>query len=296
MMLGQRTEFRYGECAGCGCLTLLDVPGDLAPYYAGGYYSFAPVEPGLSRPAARLAKRARSEIALRGRPALIDRLVAAGHLPGLFRWTAGLGLTTRSSIVDVGSGGGQILQFFARQGFENLTGFDPYLPEEHVALGPVHLHRGALVDVAGGFRLVMVHHAFEHMASPQATLHRLAALLEAGGAILIRTPMADSYAWRHYGVDWVQLDAPRHLHVHTMRSIGLLAARAGLRVSRAFRDSGAIQLWGSELYRRDLPLSEHDKRLTEVFSAEELARFEARAGELNAAGTGDSACVILRAV
>src|ERR1019366_7234992 len=45
MMFGTREEFTYAECADCGTLELLEVPENMAPYYAGSYYSFQSVGP-----------------------------------------------------------------------------------------------------------------------------------------------------------------------------------------------------------------------------------------------------------
>src|SRR5512146_3546893 len=42
MMLGTREEFRYGLCAACGAMQLLDVPPDPRRYCPGDYYAFAP--------------------------------------------------------------------------------------------------------------------------------------------------------------------------------------------------------------------------------------------------------------
>src|SRR5690606_13809129 len=114
----------------------------------------------------------------------------------------------------------------------------------------------------------------------------------------IRVPVADSWAWRHYGTDWVQLDAPRHLFLHTRRSLDLLAADAGLVVERVADDSGAFQFWGSEQYRRDIPL--RDPRSYAVnprasdFTAAQIREFRRRAADLNARGEGDQASFYLR--
>jgi SAM-dependent methyltransferase len=294
MMFGLGGQFRYLECGNCGCVALLDVPSDLARYYPPDYYSFRGSEAVGGGTMVRALKRLRAEAALRSPAGLVDRLADRGVLPGLFRWTAGLGLRTTSRIADIGSGNGQILTFFANNGFTNLAGFDPYLTEDRVLGAGIRLRRAALSEVPGSFDLVMVHHAFEHMPDPKGTLKALAALANPAGALVIRTPVADSWAWRHYGVNWVQLDPPRHLYVHTTRSMQQLAGACGLRVYRCFRDSRGFQFWGSELYARDLPLREYDTRLSEVFGAEALDGFERRAGELNAAGTGDSACFVLR--
>ena len=115
---------------------------------------------------------------------------------------------------------------------------------------------------------------------------------------MVRTPIADSWAWRFYGVDWVQLDAPRHLFIHTRRSMHMLAARAGLAVSRVFLDSQALQFWGSEQYRRDVPLrdprSYAEDQKTNLFSPSQIKDFERRAKRLNRQGLGDSAGFVLR--
>src|SRR6478672_2268218 len=41
MQLGLRELFTYMECSNCGCMQLLDIPGNLGKYYPNeGYYSF----------------------------------------------------------------------------------------------------------------------------------------------------------------------------------------------------------------------------------------------------------------
>ena len=63
--------------------------------------------------------------------------------------------------------------------------------------------------------------------------------------IVIRIPIAGTHAWQTYGVDWVQLDAPRHLFLHTEDGMRSLAAGAGLQVTAVVHDSTAMQFWGS---------------------------------------------------
>lgn len=294
MMFGTREVFEYRECVSCGCLALADVPESLDAHYPSGYYSYG--TPVISEQSllTRWIKWGRAAAALRLGPRAVDRLVDSGHLPSFFRWTAGLSLHTGSSIADIGSGGGEILAYFDRNGFSSLAGFDPYLPRDQAVGARIRLRRAGLSEIQGPFALVMVHHAFEHMAQPRATMRALASIVAPGGALVIRTPVADSWAWRHYGVNWCQLDAPRHLFVHTTRSLELLARGNGFKVHRSFRDSTGFQFWGSELYALDLPLSEHRARLGQIFDSAQLQEFERRAAELNAAGEGDSICLVLR--
>jgi len=107
-----------------------------------------------------------------------------------------------------------------------------------------------------------------------------------------------SYAWQHYGVDWVQLDAPRHLYLFAHESIAHLAAATGFDVIDVRCDADAFQFWGSEQYRRGIPL--RDERSYAVnpaaglFSAAEMADWSRRAVQLNQQGQGDQACFVLR--
>jgi 2-polyprenyl-3-methyl-5-hydroxy-6-metoxy-1,4-benzoquinol methylase len=73
----------------------------------------------------------------------------------------------------------------------------------------------------------MLHHSFEHMDNPCGVLKQIDKLLNPDGELLIRIPVSDSFAWRKYGVDWFQLDAPRHFFLHTTKSIALLAKNSG---------------------------------------------------------------------
>jgi hypothetical protein len=138
------------------------------------------------------------------------------------------------------------------------------------------------------------------MARPALVLEQLRKRLTARGVVIIRVPVADSWAWRTYGTDWVGLDAPRHLFIHTQRSIDILAARARFAVSRVFFDSHALQFWGSEQYRRGIPLrdprSYGENPNTDLFTAGEIRAFERRARHLNRQHNGDSAGFVLRPI
>ena len=121
-------------------------------------------------------------------------------------------------------------------------------------------------------------------------------MLAPNGRCLLRIPVL-GWAWEHYGVNWVQLDAPRHLFLHTTKSFRLLAASAGLDVVDIGYDSNEFQFWASELYLRNVSLSSIDvdrDRPRQIFSLAELQKFRASARELNAQGRGDAAIFTLR--
>jgi SAM-dependent methyltransferase len=104
-------------------------------------------------------------------------------------------------------------------GFTRIAGADPLLPRALQYNGGVRIHAGSFVDLPGLFDVVMFHHTLEHVPDPAATLDQVRDRLAPGGWAIVRMPVAGCHAWREYGVDWVQLDAPRHLHILTLRSM-----------------------------------------------------------------------------
>lgn len=297
MMFGLGDTFEYAECGGCGALRILDVPDDLSRFYPAGYYSLGAREARRPGRAERRLRELRSRLLVRPAGSLAVR-VALGprNEPYWAGWLRGLA-TPSSAILDFGCGSGKLLLELRRQGFHRVVGFDPFLGEDYDYGDGLVIRRVLPQDWEGRFDLVMAHHSFEHVADPEATLSGLRRLLQPGGRALLRTPVADSFAWRRYGTSWVQLDAPRHLFVHTRRSIGVLAERTSFRVVSTICDSRAFQFWASEQYERGIPLRD-PRSFAEspggsVFSAEEIAEFERRAKQLNEEDDGDQAVFVL---
>jgi hypothetical protein len=106
--------------------------------------------------------------------------------------------------------------------------------------------------------------------------------------------VANSVAWERFGTDWVQLDAPRHYYLHSIKSLVLLANRAGLDLASIEYDSTGFQFVGSELYRRQIPLRESDGAPSRLFTGKQLRQFEADARRLNRLGRGDQAVFCFR--
>lgn len=298
MMLGTRERFTYFQCAACECLQIASFPTDMARYYPSTYYSLAQAPVELYRsPIKRLVKKWRDEHALTGSGILgswlsrkfpNDALQSLSHVPGLEK-------TAR--VLDVGCGSGALLYSLKENGFENVLGVDAYLEHDVAYPNGLRVLQRELGHVQGEWDLIMFHHAFEHVTDPLATLHHAAKLLSPGGMCLLRIPTVSSFAWEHYGVNWVQLDAPRHFFLHSVKSVNLLAQQAGLRVEAMVYDSTAFQFWGSEQYAQDIPLTSERSYAfnpsASPFSAAEIKSFETRAEELNREQRGDSAAFYL---
>ena len=306
MQFGTREAFEYLECGRCGCLQIVRIPEDPGGYYPESFGSFRPLRDRPPLPWMRwlLRRRARHElgesVVFGG---LARRLLGRARAriwgdPDPFHWLRRCGAGLESRILDVGCGTGKLLLELRDAGFTRLTGVDPLIPHPIQYSGGVRIHAGPLRELPGPFDVVMLHHSFEHVPDPAATLAEVRARLAPGGWAVVRTPVAGSHAWCRYGVDWVQLDAPRHLHVHTPRSMQILAERVGLELIDLEWDSFSVQFWGSEQYRRDIPLMDpHSHLISEEespFERAEIASWEAQAVELNAKADGDSACFYLQ--
>lgn len=303
MMFGTRDAFEYVECAACGTLQIA-APPDLAPYYPKEYYS-------LEDSAVPLADNFKSRLAAR---------LAAAYLTGgrnlAGRWLASrkdwidayfppslrekmLGLRRDSRILDFGSGGGKLLRTLAYFGFRDLTGADAFIDGDLVYPDGVRVLRRGLGELEPFYDLVMMHHSFEHLPDPRATLAAAARLLPAGKFCLVRIPLVAA-AWEKYGVDWVQLDAPRHLFLFTERAFRRLAEDGGFAVEKVVYDSEAFQFYASEQYARDIPLSDarafRGDFAASIFTAEQMLEFEREAARLNREGRGDQACFYLRKI
>jgi SAM-dependent methyltransferase len=295
MMRGTREAFEYFECADCLCLQITTIPDDLARHYGEGYYSYRLAER-RRNPLKRLSGRLRDRWAVFGGGALgqaLYRRAPAIELHALQR----LGLGRETRVLDVGCGAGQLVFTLGELGMRQVGGIDPHVPNAVVYDNGVQVRKLALEQTAGQWDLIMFHHAFEHVPDPLATLQQVAQRLAPGGHCLLRVPTVTSHAWRHYGVNWVQLDAPRHLHLFAHESIDRLARHAGFEVVSVVHDSYALQFWGSEQYAQGIALQDersHARSPGVLFTPEQIAEFERRSVELNHQGLGDQAAFYLR--
>jgi predicted SAM-dependent methyltransferase len=203
----------------------------------------------------------------------------------------------RSEVLDVGSGAGETLVSLSHFGFRDLIGVDPFIASDIEYSSGVRVLKSELEDVRGQFELVLANHTIEHLPDPRATLKEIYRLLKPRRYAIIRIPIL-SYAWRKYGTDWVQLDAPRHLFLFTAEEFSKLASAAGFKVRKIRYDSTAFQFWGSEQYARDIPLMHESSHFVNPenspFTSEQIASYTAEADRLNARGEGDQAAFYLR--
>ena len=305
MQFGTRDEFVYFECAKCKCLQMRDIPEALEKYYPNNYYSFSPKHlKARSSLTQRLKKYGRRKVvdwqlvkgSALGR--LLDRRFGHDFVP-YWLLKHGLKISSNSKILDVGCGTGEDLTQLECIGFQRLLGVDAFIASDISHPNGFKILKSSLDSIDGSFDFIMLHHSFEHMKEQLTVLQKLNSLLASGHYLLIRIPIR-SYAWEHYGTNWAQIDAPRHLFLHSEDSLNFLASQAGFEVSDIIYDSDEFQFWASEQYAKDIPLiAENSYGVNpdlSIFSEADIESYKAQASVLNQEQRGDQACVYLRKI
>jgi SAM-dependent methyltransferase len=276
-------QFRYRECGSCGCLQISDMPDDLSPYYGTNYYSFGKPTGRLSHDVLQ-TRLARDVVRLNTR--FYNRFGYGRGIP----WARSARMAIDDRIIDVGCGAGENLLRMRAYGYRHLTGADPFLDADRVVAPEVQLVRRSHTDITGEFDWIMMHHAFEHVPDPRATLASFKRILARDGRVLLRVPLVGGLAWREYGTDWVQIDAPRHLVLYSLRGLRRLVEQEGFEVELVVYDSSGFQFWASEKVRR----RESYLHGPLGFTDEQLATWEQRSKDVNKALDGDQAAIVIR--
>ncbi len=287
-MFGTNDSFSYVQCKECDCLQITETPENMGQYYENRYYSFQSERVGSLK---RFVDKQRAKYYLFNETwsgLLLSKLKPKRDLVALSK----IPLNRSSLVLDVGCGSGKLLQLMQNVGMKNLLGIDRYIESSIVYESGLRIDKKTLFEVEQKQDVIMFHHSFEHIAEQIETLVRARSLLTPGGVILIRVPTVSSYAWKHYGVDWVQLDAPRHFFLHSIKSMALLAKNTDLKLVHHHHDSWSFQFTGSEMIKNNhlgqMNKSNCGALQKPVFSKKEIAVYERFSQKLNAIQLGDS--------
>jgi SAM-dependent methyltransferase len=222
--------FTVMECIACqyGSTVPQLSEEELAPYYPREYYDFQGYSGRQSRnPLQRLLERFRTWSATQRYerpPYLLDGV-------------------TPARMLDVGCGSGELLEHFAKLGWD-IYGIDPSASAtDAAAKRGAHVHQGTLRDQPwqpGSFSLTTFQHSLEHIVDPVDALRRASDLLAPGGLLVIAVPNWSSWQRRLlFRSRWSALDMPRHQQHFSPRALERLAALLGLGVRSVGITSGA---------------------------------------------------------
>ena len=291
-MLGLGDEFSYFECSNCGCLQIGEIPDDMSKYYSGNYHSLISQRAMMeqeNRPKKYLRKK-RDQYTILGKGHLgrVLQRLRKGTIQLLYKPPKAQ-ITRSSKILDVGCGAGDLLYILKNLGFTNILGIDPYISNDIVDKH-LRIFRKTIHDLTDEehFDWIIFRHSFEHMSDQLGTLLKAQHLLSEFGTCSIEMPIKSKSIWGRYGVNWAQIDAPRHFFLHTLSSFELLTQNTNLHLSGLIFNSSEFQFWASEQNRRGIPLAANNSYFvnprSSIFKTEEIKNYRIMAAELNVQG------------
>jgi 2-polyprenyl-3-methyl-5-hydroxy-6-metoxy-1,4-benzoquinol methylase len=306
MFYGKREEFNYFLCSNCGCIQIEKFLKSLREYYPHDYYAFKK-NPEEERKDLSFKNRFKYIFSVARYKYLFFNNSVLGKIGSLVNKNFDHKLESihflkpkiDTKILDVGCGNGELLYCLKEIGFISLLGIDPFIKDTIKYSNQLIILKKEVgeLPVNNLYDLIMMHHVLEHIPKQLEILQTLRELLNDDGIVLIRIPIADSYAWEHYKENWVQLDAPRHYFIHSMKSIKKLVEQAGFKIKNFYYDSTEFQFWGSEQYIKNIPLFDQYSFIVNpknsIFSVQDIEDFSQKAASLNKENKGDQVVLYL---
>ncbi len=247
-LLNKGETFNYLYCSKCGTLQLHEKVDIIANYYPDNYYAFVP-----NKPRRRTYNFIRKSI---GKYITDERWVLPSLLflflrkyLGSITYLYNTNASEKDSILDVGGGNGQWLHGLIEWGFSDLTCVDRFCKKGDFS-GVKFIQSDILkMKEEKEYKIVTLHHSFEHMDNPVEVLRKIYKLLDEKGILLIRIPICDSYSWNKYHENWYQIDAPRHSFLYSVEAMELLCSYTGFAIKDIVYDSNYTQFAYSKMYR-----------------------------------------------
>lgn len=285
MMFGLKEPFTYFKCAKCACLQISQFPANMDKYYPASYYSFSAIDKFIKK--ISWFKKLQFNQLSGYRKSVLGAIASFGYKSDLYNWCRLLDLKNKkSSILDVGCGSGELLKKFYQLGFLNLTGIDPFIEKDIYYNDHFRVLKKDVFEVDETYDVIMLHHSLEHMPNQVDILKRLYEVLNANGKLLIRIPVMSAPLFKKYGTNLVNLDAPRHFFIHSVKSIKTLLTETGFTVYETIFDGVLFDIIASEQYKNDISIydgrSYFVNRKKSIFTNSQIRQFKKEIKELNA--------------
>ncbi len=232
-------RFHYNRCPACATVFMVDVPDDLARYYAGDYHRFGPDgQPEWTH-----------------NPTLLEveafrvRMLRARVQPG--------------TLIDIGAGPGAFAAAAQAEGFA-VTAIEMderccrYMRDRLGVSAICSDDPLAALAAQPPARAISMWHVLEHLPDPAGMLAIAAERLEPGGVLALGVPNPRSLQFRLLGARWAHLDAPRHLCLMPEDALLARLRQHGLRPLQAttadpFGMLCSLHGWVYALRRRPAP-------------------------------------------
>lgn len=289
-MFNFNESFDYLHCSKCGTLQLKSQIENISYYYPKSYGGFVTCDQKTSF-IENCYHRLAGIILLKLHTGFVRKKIMVNNDYNYLRCLMDIKTNKNSAILDVGCGSGEWLEKLSDIGFKNITGIDLYNVNKLKAKRKWNFISGEIFDIKDiKFDIIVFHHSFEHMKDPVKVLTKVKELLNTNGVCIIRIPVMGKYAWKVYKENWVQIDAPRHLYLYTVKAIKYLSRQAGLSLRKVIYDSDEFQFWGSEVYaNRNISLEKAKCIKDSLFSKKTMNQYKKIAENLNKNKDGDQA-------
>ncbi len=207
-------DFSIDRCKECGFLFTNPRPyaEKLGDYYKSDeYISHSNTNKGL---VSRAYKAVRS-ITLKQKFKVVSRRKSSGR------------------ILDIGSGTGELLNFFRQKGWE-VQGVEPDADARSFARSQYNLpvEDEEFLDKIpdNSFDVISMWHVLEHVPNLNARIETLSRILKDDGIIVIAVPNPESFDANYYGKFWAAFDVPRHLYHFRKQDIKNLFDKRNFRI------------------------------------------------------------------
>lgn len=295
MIIGTRAYFNYIECSNCGNLQIMNKPENMGSYYPKNYYSFENPIPNSFK---EFFLKRRDKYALYQKN-IIGKIIYKKYPFDFLKIMGALGMEYNLKILDVGCGSGFLLRSLQKLGFNYLQGVDPFIQNDIIEDG-IQIFKKDIHGLPNGekFDFIILNHSFEHMDKQSEVLVKISNILSENGVCVIAMPVKNGYIWNLYSTDWVQIDAPRHLSIHTLKSFNILLNKSSLVLKEIIFNSDEFQFWGSEQNQQNIELMAENSYLINpnksIFTRKDIKTFKKRSNELNDKKLGDQAVFVLK--
>lgn len=292
-IINQGDTFRYLKCTSCGALLLMDIPKDMSEWYPSDYNPYTVINDGR-RDIINMLKFSRrrvlTEMIVRQKNENLWHKVLDLRFDRLLKRLYATRIKKSDSILDVGCASGSLLNNLYNMGWKHVTGIDLFVPDSVVRQTKWRFIKGEIFDINNEtFDCIIMNHSFEHMLNPTAVLHKVKDLLNDNGICVISVPLAQGPAWREYGANYVQIDAPRHFILYTTEAMTIVCDKAGLDIERTLYDSTEGIFYFSNEYKNT------NKSFSEIMQGFHHTDTYARLAALsNRQGDGDEAIFYIR--
>lgn len=303
MMHGKTGPFHYVHCQGCGSTYQPFKLDDYGKYYPQSYYSFQYKEPtGFPAKFRQLKRKLRNTYYYFG-TGLIGKFLAKIRPCPINHLSQHVQLSVDMSVLEIGSGTGELLHEIADLGIRRTVGLDPFVPESIFFKNGATVYKssiGELEKLFGDekFDLILFNHSLEHSPTPYEDLRLVAQSLKSNGEILIRLPVSGSVVSEFYKEHWWSLDAPRHIYLFSTTSMPLLAEKCGLEVKRMHFEGTIDDYLASEQHKAGISLLDDRSYVVSKnfnrFSSTQLKQYESDVKSQNLSGTAGLAGFVLQ--